>query len=788
MLKKLKTINPYFLLAIIILISCLIVYTDFIFGNEFFMFGDIGSDTKSQYVMWYSSIADKIRLGTFSFWDFKNGFGANISMEGIYDPFQLLICIFGAIFGSSFIPYILIYINILKIVLAGLLMYYFLSFFELSQKSKFILSYMYAFNGFMIVWGQHYAFATIVVYLPFLFASVERLLYNKSLWIFVSLSTFIIGIYSLYICYISLITVGIYYVIRLLQIEKPFTERFKIFIKETLSIILGLGLACFSLLPVAYVMLNVSPRFANDASLWSRLMSSLNIFPKEYYKMFFYRMFSSNLQGTINYKGFMNYYEALNFCSSNLLIFLLLQYIFFIFKKSVPLKEKVIKFIIILLLAFAFLFPTAGLIYNGFCYCMHRWTFAIIPILIVLSAKALDEIIISRRLNIIGVILYFMLMLIVYGKAYKNLSVFEGKILKLNIVILFLTGCIIVLEMHIFIKGKFSSKTLCIFLLSMVCINLVSDCYVSVNYRITEKKNGTYISNVYNRDIESAVYYLKRNDATFFRMEKTFISGPYNMMDPLAQNYYGVNAYNSVINKNILKFNEKIWKNIQIGHFSYQCFNNAKQDHLKASLVDIKYILTNDKNEQLNGFTKYRDFGNITIFKNNYDVALGRLYTKSITEHQFEETEFNLDNLLAETVILENESDFTISQLDLENYKSKQISEEGLNNFKNQELADFKVTRNDGHLVGKVNASQNGILFLSVPYEKGWKIYVDGNKVEKMRANYGFTGINISSGQHNIKLDFTPPWLKEGIIVSTFSLLILVILVVYQKRKKEVGV
>lgn len=75
--------NPYCILTILLTISCLFIYLGFIVGNKFFMFGDIGSDTESQYVMWYSSIADKLRAGTFSFWDFKNGFGANIAGEGI---------------------------------------------------------------------------------------------------------------------------------------------------------------------------------------------------------------------------------------------------------------------------------------------------------------------------------------------------------------------------------------------------------------------------------------------------------------------------------------------------------------------------------------------------------------------------------------------------------------------------------------------------------------------------------------------------------------------------------
>ena len=783
--KKLKVKNSYFILTLVILISCLVIYADFIFGNKFFMFEDIGSDTKSQYVMWYSSIADKIRTGTFSFWDFKNGFGANISMEGIYDPFQFLICIFGAVFGTSFIPYFLIYVNILKIVLAGLFMYYFLSCFKLSEKSKIILSYMYAFNGFMIVWGQHYAFATVVVYLPILFATVEKLLSNKKMWILVTLATFVIGIYSLYFCYMSLLTVGIYYVIRLIQINTSKIEKFKIFVRETLAIILGLGLSCFSLMPVAYLVLNVSPRTTGDASLWSKLFSSFTLFPSDYYRMLFYRMFSSNLQGSINYTGYINYYEALNFCCSNLLVLLLLQYVFFIFKKSLPKKEKAIQFVIMLLLALAFLLPTVGLVYNGFCYSMHRWSFVVIPILIVLSAKALNEIIASRNFSVVGVILYFSLMLIAYWKAYKNFSTHDETILKLNTVILFLTGLLIILGLYLFVKGKFSSQSLFVFLLSMTCINLVTDSYVSANYRGTVKKNSTYISDVYNEDVKNAVNHLKQNNPTFFRMEKTFISSPFVMMDPLAQNYYGINTYNSIINKNTLKFNEAIWGNIQIGPFSYQCFSNAKQDHLQASLINLKYILSNS-DEKINGFTKCKDFGGIIVLKNNYDVELGRLYTKSLTEQQFEETEFNIDNLLADVVILEKENKLTMSKPDLEVYKGKKISETLLNNFKNQELAEFKVVRNDSHLIGKINASQNGTLFLSVPFEEGWKIYVDGNRADKLKANYGFTAIDISAGQHDIKLDFIPPLLKEGTLVSIFSLLVLVILVTYKKFRKEI--
>lgn len=782
--NRIKFNNPYLILTVLITISCFVIYLGFIFGNKFFMFGDIGADTSSQYVMWYSSIADKIRLGTFSFWDFKNGFGANIMLEGVYDPFQFIICLFGAIFGSAAIPRILIYINILKILLSGLFMYYFLNCFQISNKVKIIASYMYAFNGFMIVWGQHYAFATIVVYIPLLFASLEQSLYNNRRRIFLVLMTAIIGIYSLYFCYMSLLTLSIYLIIRVVSLD-DIKHKIKLIVKEILSILLGLGIACFALLPSAYVILNVSMRTSSDVSVFQRLISSFCFFPGEYYKTFLFRLFSSNLQGTTKYFGYVNYYEVLNICCSNLLVFLMIQYIFSLFKRSTPKKEKIIKITVATLLALACLFPTAGLIYNGFTYSSHRWSFVIIPIFIILSAKTLDKIIISRNISILGMICYLLLSSFVYLKAFKNFCRFDDVALQLNTIILLLTGFMIALSMYLFIKKKVSSKAFCYFILSIVCINLVSDSYISANHRGVITTNSTYVSNVYNKDINDAVNYLKQNDHTFFRLEKTFTSGPYNMMDPLIQNYYGINTYNSVINKYVLNFNEKIWKNINIG-FQYQRFNNAKQDHLKASLVGLKYILTNDKNEQINGFTKINEFGDIAILKNNYDVALGRLYTKSISEKDFEKEQYSVDNILSNVIILEENSPFNIDSNELASYKNDKNTEQFLENFQNMPLAQFEVKENDSHLTSFVDTPHDGILLMSVPYEYGWEAYVDGQRTNILKANYGFSAINLTKGSHNIELKFSLPWFKKGIIISAFALLILLILIFYQNKNRRI--
>ena len=56
------------ILAIVLLASGLLIYWKYVFGNQLFVFDDIGSDTMQQYVMHYQTIINHVRDGNFSFW------------------------------------------------------------------------------------------------------------------------------------------------------------------------------------------------------------------------------------------------------------------------------------------------------------------------------------------------------------------------------------------------------------------------------------------------------------------------------------------------------------------------------------------------------------------------------------------------------------------------------------------------------------------------------------------------------------------------------------------------
>ena len=77
------------------------------------------------------------------------------------------------------------------------------------------------------------------------------------------------------------------------------------------------------------------------------------------------------------------------------------------------------------------------------------------------------------------------------------------------------------------------------------------------------------------------------------------------------------------------------------------------------------------------------------------------------------------------------------------------------------------------HLSGTITARDEGILLLSIPYDKGWRIRVDGQEEETFILGEALTGIHLEGGFHTLTLDYRPQGFLPGVIVSIVSLLLL---------------
>lgn len=101
---------------------------------------------------------------------------------------------------------------------------------------------------------------------------------------------------------------------------------------------------------------------------------------------------------------------------------------------------------------------------------------------------------------------------------------------------------------------------------------------------------------------------------------------------------------------------------------------------------------------------------------------------------------------------------------------------EGYNKLKDGQLeyTEFDETSIKGNFV----AEKDEILFTSIPYDESWNVYIDGKPVNKsdiFAISGGLLGINVTEGNHDIRLVYEAQGLKECSVISALFVIILLI-------------
>ncbi len=112
---------------------------------------------------------------------------------------------------------------------------------------------------------------------------------------------------------------------------------------------------------------------------------------------------------------------------------------------------------------------------------------------------------------------------------------------------------------------------------------------------------------------------------------------------------------------------------------------------------------------------------------------------------------------------------------------NEEVFQSSINKIRENEMTVNKWE--DGLIEGEVTAQEDGIIMLTIPYDKGWSMWVDNKKVEVFAIDEAFIGANISEGTHTIKLKYTPPGFIIGCAIS-LSCAILLVIMNYKKKIK----
>ncbi|MCI8464369.1 MAG: YfhO family protein [Lachnospiraceae bacterium] len=82
----------------------------------------------------------------------------------------------------------------------------------------------------------------------------------------------------------------------------------------------------------------------------------------------------------------------------------------------------------------------------------------------------------------------------------------------------------------------------------------------------------------------------------------------------------------------------------------------------------------------------------------------------------------------------------------------------------------------DTSVTGRITAASDGLLYTSIPYEKGWTLKVDNVETEPVVFADTMLAVPITSGAHSIELSYEPEGLRLGLFISFASVILLALL------------
>ena len=226
---------------------------------------------------------------------------------------------------------------------------------------------------------------------------------------------------------------------------------------------------------------------------------------------------------------------------------------------------------------------------------------------------------------------------------------------------------------------------------------------------------------------------------------------------------------NNVYNSNIEKYNDGFTlinkQNIKIekdnNHYLINANNNSKlKIKLNETLTNKILIVKFNMNLAKKG---YACSSNITI--NGITNAL------SCDTWKYNNNNKTFEYVFADKTINEFDIIFNKSEYDISNIELYTIDYNNIKNINNN-IKELKLNKvKDNLFEGNINIDNDSYLKITIPYDKGFKLFVDNKETNIIKVDKTFIGFKLNKGIHNIKITYESPLYKEGKIISLTTFL-----------------
>ncbi|MBR2913216.1 MAG: YfhO family protein [Oscillospiraceae bacterium] len=135
-------------------------------------------------------------------------------------------------------------------------------------------------------------------------------------------------------------------------------------------------------------------------------------------------------------------------------------------------------------------------------------------------------------------------------------------------------------------------------------------------------------------------------------------------------------------------------------------------------------------------------------------------------------------------VTVDNEHNATIIKDAFFYYFNRDVYQADVDTLKDAQL---EITKHkDTYIKGTVTASEDEVLFTSIPYQPGWTVKVDGRRVDHIESLQAMIAVKLSPGTHTVTFSYTPPGFVFGVVLLIIGIGMLVLFYRHDKKYNKV--
>lgn len=751
------------LLVLVIAIGCVTIYGACLFGSKRFGYWDVGSDTLEQYVPFYENLVEGIRQGTFGAWDFGYGLGASFMAYASWanDPFNLVTVPLALALGVGQLGRILALVQVLKVFLAGFLFDHLLTFFCKAPLSRVVGGSLYAFGGWIVLWGQHYWIGAVYVMACLMALVLELLMERWSVPRFLGvMATCVLSVLmSVYSGFMVMLFATAYALLRVGANPQSgsFGRYARLFGRLVLPVVCGLLCSCVLVVPYAILILGESSRVtgAGGMSLSERFVEYLTGFvPVRWIPLILSRLLGNGLvetggvfsQDTIPYTDaqsyLMNSYEFITVGTGGATFVLASQGIGHVLRKGSG-RRKVatgIACALTVLFCINYFLPALSSAFD----LKFRASFALAFPLLIAASVGWERLVSHHEVLLPELVVSSVVTLGVL--AWSLLETVDGRLDCLW----FIAATAVAVATLLACGRRNGTLPL---VTAIACAAIVSmpvvDGFLSTNSREIAIPENFPAATTADADTTSALELIRSQNDDFYRVAKTY-SDWTRLNDSLVQGFYGVSSYNSTTDSDVVEFYRQTWPDVLSAGGSKQDTAAHLDHHTLLNVLGVRYVLSKEPLDGYDWLVPVQQVGSVYVYRNDGATSLATFSSTSVAEGEVAQlAPQEHETLMAQAIITEDGVDAGGA---LDDGTEAQASAVGT----------FRTTSGQS-LQGTVDVPADGTLCLAIPHTSGWTVTVDGQDTETFRANYGFIGLRLAAGEHEVVAHYRPTGLGVGV-------------------------